>query len=307
MAKHRKRKAKKKAFKINRPKRKKRRKKSLSNLPVMSIVKTAAIVFAVVGLVVGVALLEKYVTSVEKVGALELVGAPGWVSQELKDRITDAAIAYGEDLRIDGDVAESVQRNIESLFAWVTNVKVQTGRDTISISADWRKPVGVVRVGGHKFYVDGDMVVLDYVPVAELAIVEVKGLSAGERVPAAGDVWRHDDLAAAVAILVELDRWDRMKTPDKPLLFEIDRIDVSNFGGRVSSRRSHIVLYTKDGTEIIWGAAMGAWQRYLEAPDEEKFAKLYAYYEKFGTLLNGVRYINLRDPQNEIFQPVDKY
>ncbi|MFC1677845.1 hypothetical protein ACFL3G_12395, partial [Planctomycetota bacterium] len=286
--------------------RKKGRKNRLSGLPVMGIAKTAAIVLAVVGLVVGVAVLEKYVTSAEKVGALELVGAPGWVNQELKDRITDAAVAYGEDLRIDGDVAESVQSNIESLFAWATNVKVQTGLDTISIIADWRKPVGLVRVGGHKFYVDADMVVLDYVPVAKLAIVEVTGLAGAKRVPAAGDVWRHEDLAAAVAILVELGRWDGARAADKGLLFEIDRIDVSNFGGRISSKRAHIVLYTKDEIQIIWGAAIEQWQRYLEAPDEEKLAKLYAYYKKFGTLLGGARYINLRDPQTEIFQPIDK-
>jgi hypothetical protein len=36
-------------------------------------------------------------------------------------------------------------------------------------------------------------------------------------------------------------------------------------------------------------------------------AKLYSYYEEFGTLLGGAKYINLRDPQETIPRPTDKY
>jgi hypothetical protein len=100
---------------------------------------------------------------------------------------------------------------------------------------------------------------------------------------------------------------DKSVTPNKPLLYDIDRIDVSNFTGRKNSRLPHIVLYTRDDTEVIWGAEFGRWQRYLEATDEEKLAKLYAYYKEYGSLSGGVKYINLRDPQDNIPQPADKY
>ena len=46
---------------------------------------------------------------------------------------------------------------------------------------------------------------------------------------------------------------------------------------------------------------------YLEATDEDKLAKLYGYYEEFGTLLKGAKYINLRDPRDKIPLPIDKY
>jgi len=100
---------------------------------------------------------------------------------------------------------------------------------------------------------------------------------------------------------------DELITPDKPLLYEIDYIDVSNFEGREDTRFPHIVLYATDKTEIIWGAEIATWQRYLEATDEEKLAKLYGYYKEHGSLLNGVKYINLRNPQDKIPLPIDKY
>ncbi|GAJ08013.1 unnamed protein product, partial [marine sediment metagenome] len=68
----------------------------------------------------------------------------------------------------------------------------------------------------------------------------------------------------------------------------------------------HIVLYTTDDTEVIWGAELGKWQQHLEATDAEKLAKLYAYYEEYGSLLGDVKYINLRDPQDRIPLPIDK-
>ena len=100
---------------------------------------------------------------------------------------------------------------------------------------------------------------------------------------------------------------DKSITPDKPLLSEIDRIDVSNFNGRQDGRKPHIVLYAKDNTEIMWGAAVGKWQQHLESTDEQKLAKLYGYYKDFGTLSGRAKYINLRDPKDKIPLPIDRY
>ena len=49
------------------------------------------------------------------------------------------------------------------------------------------------------------------------------------------------------------------------------------------------------------------WQRHLEAPDDEKLAKLYGHYKAYGSLLGGAKYINLRDPLSAVPQPIDKY
>jgi len=271
--------------------------------------KVLAIVCVFAGVGIGFVLLKKYVppAGLEKSGFLELVNVPRWVNSQLEEKIYAAARAGGEDLKLDEDAAVSVQRNIETLVAWVDEVKVQTTYDHIRIEARWRKPLALIKSGLRKFYVDTELVVLDFVPISNLPIVNVKGLSVITQVPKPGEPWQRDDLTAAVALLAQLEKMDELVTPDKPLLYEIDRIDVSNFNGRQDSRLSHIILYTKDNTEIIWGAEIGTWQRHLEATDEEKLAKLYGYYKEYGSLSGGVKYINLRDPQDSVSQPIDRY
>jgi hypothetical protein len=236
-------------------------------------------------------------------GPLELVDVPEWVSSELKAKVCDAA--GGKTFWLNEGTAQMVAENLASV-AWLTGVKIQTMHDRLLVKAKWRKPAALVKFGSKNFYVDASLVVLDFVPMPNLQIVRVEGLSAA-KIPPPGEVWQNNELDAAVTILAKLDQMDKSVVPDKPLLSEIDRIDVSNFAGHKDSRGPHIVLYTKDDTEILWGAEFGQWQRYLETTDEEKLAKLYSYYKEYGSLSGGVKYINLRDPQDNIPQPVDKY
>jgi len=303
------------SFKRGSSKRKKKQKpgRRSRSLKVISITVLAvlAAVCLCAGIVIGFIFLDKYMkktTAVsERIGSVTLVGVPSWLNEPLKEKIYAAATANGEDLKLDEDAALSVQRNVETLVAWLDEVKVQTTHDSIRIKARWRKPLALVKSGLQKFFVDVDLVVLDFVPMQNLPIVEVKGLSIATRPPQPGKVWERDDLAAAVTILDMLDRMDSLVTADKPLLYEIARIDVSNFNGRQNSRAPHIRLYAKDNTEIIWGAEYGKWQQHLESTDEQKIAKLYEHYEEYGTLLNSVKYINLCDPQDYIPLPIDKY
>jgi len=265
-----------------------------------------------VGIVVGFSFLERYVKETSPVSdktiRLELVDVPAWVSDQLKEKVLAAAKGDSEDLRLDEKAAlSSMKWNIERDVAWLDEVKVQTTHDGLHIEGRWRKPVALVKSGTRKFYVDAEQVVLDFVQMPHLPIVEVKGLSLITKTPPLGEVWQRDDLAAAITILEQLSQMDRLVTPDKPLLSEIDRVDVSNFNGRENTQHAHIILYAKDNTEIIWGAEVGKWQRYLESTDEQKLAKLYGYYKEFGTLSGGAKYINLRDPQDNIPLPIDKY
>jgi hypothetical protein len=289
------------SFKLGTSKRKKQRTYRPS---LTGILKVLAIVCIFVAAGVSLYFAERYVKSAKpaETGPIELVNVPEWVSSGLKTKIRVAA--GGKTLRLDEEAAEVVAENLASV-AWLDNIKIQTTHKQVLIEARWRKPLALVKSGSQNFYVDNELVVLDFVPIPNLPIVRIEGLSA--RVPSPGEVWQSDDLDAAVTILAKLDQMDKAVTPDKPLLYEIDRIDVSNFNGRKNGRFPHIVLYTKDNTEIIWGAEFGTWQRYLETTDEEKLAKLYAYYKEYGSLSGGVKYINLRDPQDNIPQPVDKY
>lgn len=293
------------SFKLGTPKRKKQRK--ITYRPSLTgILKVSAVICVFVAAGVFFYFAEKYVKSAKpaETGPLELVNAPEWVSSELKAKILTAA--GGKTFKLNEEVAQVVAENLASI-AWLNEVKVQTTHERLLIEAGWRKPLALVKLGLQSFYVDTELVVLDFVPIPNLPIVRINGLSLTIRVPPPGEVWQSDDLAAAVTILTKLDQMDKSVTPDKPLLYEIDRIDVSNFNGRENSRFPHIIFYTKDNTEIIWGAEFGTWQRYLEATDEEKLAKLYGYYKEYGSLSGGVKYINLRDPQDNISQPIDKY
>jgi hypothetical protein len=306
-----KRKTKKISFRPGALKRKKEQKAGRLGPSFMSILKALAVVCVFVAIGVGFVFLDKYVkravSASSKIGPVELLNPPVWINQPLLKKIYAAAVAGREDLNLDEDAARSVQNNIEREVMWLHNVKVQTTHKNILIKADYRKPLALVKSGLHKFYLDDELVVLDFVPMPNLPIVEVKGLPLVIKTPPLGEVWQREDVAAAVTILDRLDQMDKLITPDKPLLSEIDSIDASNFNGRENARLPHIVLYAKDNTEIIWGAEVGKWQRHLESTDEQKLAKLYGYYKEYGTLLNEAKYINLCDPQDNIPLPIDKY
>jgi hypothetical protein len=271
--------------------------------------KALAMVGVLGAILVGLVFLNQYVVkrseTAAEPGVLKLVDAPVWVNDALKKKIYAAAQAGGEDFKIDEQVAETVQQNITAFDPWLEDVTVQATHDSLLISGRWRKPLGLVEVG-QKYYVDANCVVLDYVPIESLPIVRITGL-ATERAPQPGRIWEKDDLTAAMDILFRLDRMDSLVTAEKPLLLEIDSIDVSNFEGRYSRNKPHIELYAKDGTRIVWGAEIGKWSEHLEVTDTEKIGRLYNFYKQNGTLLGTAKYINLCDPQDYIPQPVDEY
>ena len=288
---------------------KKRPKVSWDSSSLTGTLTVLAIVCVFAALGVGIVFLDKYIRKtapVRETIAVELVGVPAWVNDQLKEKVYAAAVAGGEP-KLDENTTVLVQQNIVQRVAWLADVRVQTTHEGLRIAGRWRKPLAVVKSGLRKSYVDAEGVVLDFVPMPNLPIVEVKGLSPMTKMPQPGEVWQRDDLTAAVEILSRLDRMDELATPDKPLLREIDSIDVSNFNGRKNTGLPHIVLYTKDGTEILWGAELGTWGQHLEATDEQKLAKLYGYYKEYGSLKGGAKYINLRDPQDRIPLPIDKY
>ena len=283
-----------------------RQKTSRSGPNLIRLLKILSIACAVA--IIGLLLIyaEKYVNSTRGVqnGPVVLVDTPEWVTEQLKAKIL--ATAGGRTFRLDEEAARLVAENLKT-SAWLSNINTLTTDKSIDVHATFRKPIALVKSGLSNFYVDAEQVVLDYVPMPHLLIVEIRGLTPVVIMPKFGQVWRRDDLAAAIKILERINRRDKMDTPAKPLLREIAAIDVSNYQGRKNSSRPHIVLYTRDNTEIQWGAELGAWQKYLESTDEQKLAKLYGYYKEKGTLSGRVQYINLRDPRDNIPLPIDRY
>ena len=238
-----------------------------------------------------------YSPGADPVGNLELVSPPRWVTGDLEAKIAACAGSY--QFTLDEDAARTVAGNLQNL-AWIYNVKVQTTDETVKIFANYRKPVAVVRSGKKKYYLSlvkpddlryeedrKKVVVLDYVEIENLPVVEIKGF-ASRMIPAVGSVWTSEDVTTAAELVNVLARMDEISCKEKPLLDELGSIDVFNFGGKRSKKDSHIVIYTKDGTEIRWGAAYGKSMLYFEATEQEKLATLYTFYKEHNNTIQGV-------------------
>jgi hypothetical protein len=311
MAKRKKRKQKprKFTFGLRSPKRKTVDKRPLFNWPSISLIKPAAVICLLMAIGLGLFFLDSYVKTIKPVaetkGPIELVNPPDWVSGELKGRIIAAAGAGHNNFQLDNDAARLVAQNLASL-AWLAEFQVQNTGGAIQIKAEFRKPVALIKTAPQKFYVDENLVVLDYMPMPKLPIVLVKGVQA-LTVPPAGRPWQRDDLRAAVALLALLHKMDAMIAAKQPLINEIQVVDVSNFQGRRDRREPHILLYATDETQIIWGAEPGSSHQCMEAREDEKLAMLYSFYEETGTLANRVKYIELRYPRKNIPQPLNSF
>lgn len=297
------------SFKLSSFKRKKKSKASGSS-SLIGVFKVLGVICVLAAVGVGFVFLHKYVKRAvpvsARIGPLELRNPPAWLTQPLLEKIYAAATANGQDLKLDDDAARSIQNNLEREVAWLHNITVQTTNKNFLVKADYRMPIALVKSGLHKFYVDEELIVLDFLPMPDLLIVRVEGVPI-VTMPPVGQAFERDNLVAAVEVLKLLCLMDKEVVPEQPLLREIEVIDVSNFAGREDARAAHIVLYATDRTQIVWGAEVGMWHRHLEAKDEEKLANLYGFYRENGTLLGGVKYINLRDPQRSIPQPKDRY
>jgi hypothetical protein len=263
----------------------------------------------VVGLLVGAGAAlryaEMYIRSSQPVaeGNVELLDVPSWVNWDLKERVIEAA--GGSSLPIKDETADVVARNLTPM-SWLADVHVDVTKNAVQVKARWRRPIALLERGSQKFYVDANLVVLDYMPMSHLPIVKVKGVTMGFP-PVPGQVFDCNDLASAVALIDLLYRTDSRFYPENPLLEHIAQVDVTNYRGRKNHSEPHIVLQSKDGTQILWGAELREWAKYLEARDDEKLAKLYAYFHEHGSLGGDIKYIDLRNPQDRVPQPIDKY
>ncbi len=254
---------------------------------------------AVGGLLIFFVMGERYATSrLRQTGPLVLTDPPAWTSEELIGGIYAAAGA--REFPLTANSLRRVAARLEET-CWLENVKVQLTGESLIARCDWHQPIVFVKSGTTRFYVDATGVALEHVSLTNLPLVTVTNLGI-PRPPTFGRVVDRDDLKAAVALISLLRLMDEKSVPAKPLLHEIESIDMKNFRGRRDKDASHILLYTLDKTPILWGAEIGNWAQFMEASDEEKLGRLYTYYQERGTLQGGVKRINLREPR-EIPRP----
>jgi hypothetical protein len=242
---------------------------------------------------------------------------PKWLQQEWYDLIY-SAIGGGQFVPNES-LAHELQGKLTQ-FPWLYDTTVKITPDTIKIISGFRRPIGWVQSGrNRKIYLDVEMTVLDYIPVAAIPVIEINGLSS-VKVPEPGQKWAAEDVAAAVELLNllymadlhfqqengkrENDALPEKKIPEKPLLNEIKSVDVSNFAARKSRSAPNIVLNVADGTKVYWGAAWGQANVYFEADEKDKLARLYQFFmDHHNTLGGAAKYIELRWPQDSIPRP----
>jgi len=103
--------------------------------------------------------------------------------------------------------------------------------------------------------------------------------------PQPGKPWGGEDLAAGLEMVRRL--------YGLPYADEVVKVDVANFGGRNDYREAQLVLGTKYGTEIRWGAPIGA--RSFEVRPQQKFEYLRQVYEEFGRCDARQKWIDIRN------------
>ena len=254
---------------------------------------------------VGLIYMDRYVqrtaAAATPSGSLKLIDPPAWIeTQQLWiDKLVDTA--GGMRFPLNDQAAQYVTQRLSAL-SWLNNIHVQTTPEYITVKADYRRPVGLVDIGrGKKYYLAEDMTVLEYLPIDSVPVIEITGIAAEKTIPEPGLPWRAEDAIAAVQLLDYLFRCDLVYLKNgqiqKPLLDEIESIDVSNFAARKSSspNRPHIYLKVLDGTQVNWGAAIGQGNRYIEAKADKKCLKLYEHFVEHNNSLQGsAKWIELR-------------
>ena len=287
-----------------------RKKKNTPLVPKWLWVMLTIIGFAILiaGLMAGFMYMEQYVKTLPQrqshARPLNLKEPPPWLGEAWINHIlevTDSSLFL-----LDEGAGRAISEKL-SRIPWIYDVQVKTTQTTLDIFAQYRRPIVAVTVNGKRYYVDEQRVVFEALPVTLIAVPEVVGFS-DRTIGASGKVWLAEDIKAAVDLIRVLGLMDLPTDANpnpKPLLDEIANIDVSNFAGRKSSSRPHLILNVKDGvTQIYWGAAWGQASRLLEADEKEKVTRLYQQYHEYGnTLMGKAKFIELRQPQSLVPRP----
>lgn len=292
---------------FSKKKKTRRGKKNASWVHALKVVLAVMFVTVLVaGGAVGMVYLDQHVKSLAAAqkpdGSLKLIDPPTWLNQQWQDTLVKTAGGMRFPLT---EQSAKVAAERLSTLSWLDNVQVQTTPEYLLVKADYRKPVAMVKANrGRVIYLDSEMRVLDYLPLTAIPIPEIQGLDS-LHIPAPGLVWKAEDAQAAVELLDWFNKmdlyWLEKNKIEKPLVSDIESIDVSNFAARRSRSAPNIVLNIKDGTKIYWGAAWGKAAEFVEADDKIKLTRLYETFIGYNNTLqvrDKAKFIELRSLEN---------
>jgi hypothetical protein len=266
---------------------------------------TAAILFiglAGVGLRLDKGYVEHKIVFSKQPPKVVLKNRPVWMSDFLAEQIVKSAQPNGTHSAFDHqllvDTADLLKAN-----PWIRDVRqvrrvyVAKPGDTIEVDCDYRAPVALVHWKDYFWMVDGEGIKL---PEAFNAN-DVRRIECGSdgkmniRViegvrlppPESGAKWDGADLQAGLALVKLLF--------GKPYTEEIEKVDVTNFGGRRDSKASQLLLWTKYGTNIRWGRPLAAGDDFfVEVSPQRKLEYLEAIWKDKGRVDGNYQWVDVR-------------
>lgn len=246
--------------------------------PVLTLLCLAGIV---AGAVVGLEQLKQYVYSQPEYNpaiSVDLDNPPAWVEQERWQPHILASVSVPSDCKwLDDELVKNIAGQLEA-SGWVSKVNsvVRDMNGRIGIDCEFRRPIAMIRTAlpedgypNQEMYIaidkDGVRLPEIFPQVSDesnwLQIVGVQTPPPRIGQPYLGD----SDAVAAIRIACLI--------ATQEFASDISRIDVSNYEGRISRRRNHIMLCCRDGKPAInWGSAIG--QEIEEASPLEKIRNI---------------------------------
>lgn len=218
---------------------------------------------------------------------IELIDAPAWMSEGIKDQIRQTAATRIQPDPMDGrslrDAAEVLRED-----PWVKDVIQVTRRSNgqVLVSARFRQPVAVIEGKDGYHLVDIQGVCLPGLyqgyEVQRLGLVTILGVTSPP--PAnSGDVWPGEEVNAGLSLLRLL--------AGEPYMDKIRSFDVSQ---RDARGRLRLVLHTQDGT-IQWGLPPGE-ENAIEPDAEHKLTWLRQLAQRDFVLGNAGNIIDISGP-----------
>ena len=233
---------------------------------------------------------------------------PPWMSDFLATELAEVCRPNGNPSVFDRDALVRINGRLKS-NPWIAKVRQvrrlygQAAGDTIEVDCDFRAPMALVRGGRDEvgrdvyWFVDAKGVRLpERFVAADLpkvlysadGKVNVRVIEGVRNPPpsVAGQAWTGDDLAAGLELAEKLN--------GQAFAQEIERVDVSNYAGRVEPREAYLVLRTRRNTEGRWGRPWGASDWFVEIKPEVKFDTLRRMVARYGRVDAGQEWVDIR-------------
>jgi hypothetical protein len=231
------------------------------------------------------------------------VARPNWMSDYLAGELAEICRPKTNPSVFDRDALAIIHNNLKA-NPWISKVKQirrvygSAAGDTIEVDCDFRAPLALVRGGNGDFwFVDAKGVRLpEKFSTAELSkVIHAKDGKVNLRVidgvrnsppKEAGQLWPGDDLQSGLELAAKLN--------GQQFAEEIERIDVSNYNGRMNRNEAYLVLVTRHDTRVLWGRPWSAIDAFVEVKPEVKFDTLRRGYSAYGRVDMGQPNIDLR-------------